>query len=83
MCFCLGCIQCLVTPAMIKQLVIVVSVIRKFFISFFLFFFFFRFVKAIAGDACSHLVRLMTHPICGADSATCVDSVEAKSSGKL
>ena len=35
---------------MIKMLVIVVRIIRKFFISFFLLFFFF--IEAIPGDAC-------------------------------
>ena len=41
--------QCRVTPEMIKMLVIVVRIIRKFFISFFLLFFFFI-PKAIPGD---------------------------------
>ena len=74
-------LQCRVTPEMIKILVIRVIRVRKFFISFFLFFFFIA--KFKASYTRSHFIVLMLHPIDGAVSATSVDSVEAKSSGKL
>ena len=74
-------IQCRVTPEMIKILVIRVIVVRKFFISFFLLFFFIA--KFKASDARSHFISLMARANAGAVSATSVDSVEAKSSGKL
>ena len=77
----MGGLQCLVTPEIINKLVIRVIRVRKFFISFFLLFFFIA--KFKASYTRSHFIVLMLHPIDGAVSATCVDSADAKSSGKL
>ena len=69
------------TPEIMNKLVIRVIRVRNFFVSFFLFLFFITKVKS--SESCFHFVVLMAHAIDGAVSATCVDSAEAKSSGKL